>query len=120
MYILRMYVLDGCPSCQKAANFVQSKQVPCEFILANNDPIITAGKKSLNNGEDKYPVFVCNMTKDIIVGFKEEDYDRVCKAAGVLFGNSTWNVSGGGQPNNAQAPSPTTEVAAGTNTMSGM
>jgi glutaredoxin len=115
MYILRMYVLEGCPSCQQAVNFMQSKQLPCEIILANNDPIIKAGNEQLNNGVDNYPVFMCNMTKDIVVGFKLEEYERITQAVSVLFRNGTWNVNNSGQPTLVQNTPPSAEAATGTN-----
>jgi glutaredoxin len=98
MFVLRLYGLEGCPSCGQAASFIQSKNLPCEMILANNDPIISAGNKALNNGEDKFPILICNLTKDVIVGFKQEEYDRIWKVIDTLFRTGSLDGAGGRQP----------------------
>jgi glutaredoxin len=114
MFILRLYVLEGCPSCQQAIQFIQSKRLPFEVFIANNDPIIKAGNMSLNNGEDKYPVLLYNTTKEMVVGYDGGKYERICEAAAVLFNGGAWNVSSGGQQSNGEAPTPPAEAAAGT------
>lgn len=113
MFILRLYVLEGCPSCQQAMQFIQSHRLPFEAIIATNDPIIMAGNKTLNNGEDKYPILLYNTTKEMVVGFSEEKYARICAAASTLFGSGQWNITTGGQQSDGENPPPSAEAAAG-------
>ena len=108
----RLYGLIGCLHCKNAEEYLRSHRLPAELIIANGDPIITAGAKAVT-GSDNYPVLVCAFggTQEVITGFKQEEYERVDKAFTAFASASTSSLFGGGlQPsgqNSPEAPAPT-------------
>ena len=109
----RLYALMGCPHCVEAENFLRNRVAPALTVIANDDPIANAGVKQLT-GQEQYPVLCCTFNKEIVVGFKPEDYDRVVKLYHTLAGAGAFggaipdsNPSGQQQPisqNPTEAP----------------
>ena len=74
----KLYGLSQCPHCQSALQFVQQRKLPCEVLIADNDPIVSAGVEKVT-GKNEFPVLLSRITSEIITGFKAEDYERLAK-----------------------------------------
>lgn len=100
----RLYGLPGCPHCASAENFLRSKRVPAELIIALGDPIVAEGVKQLT-GAENYPILVSRATNEIITGWKPEEYERVERAYTALSGAGAPNLFGGElQPGSEVSP----------------
>ena len=73
-----LYGLFGCPSCAEAEKYLRKIGVPAALMISNEDPIIDAGVVKLT-GESRYPVLLYRPTKEVIAGFKPEEYERVAR-----------------------------------------
>jgi glutaredoxin len=98
----RLYGSEGCPHCERAALFLQQSQVPVQFVLVSNDPIVSEGLKKIQGRESvSVPTLVC-FTPDaagkgeVVVGFREEDYKRVIENFRARASASSFTVSGAG------------------------
>lgn len=74
-------------------------------VVANDDPIINEGIKKLT-GSEEYPVLLAKFNKEIVKGFKQEDYERVAQAFYALNGPSAPSLFGSEQQSQSQASSP--------------
>lgn len=92
----RLYGLLGCVHCENAERFLRERLVPAEFILATGDPIINEGVKKLTN-KDEFPILLYRPTKEIVVGFKKEEYERLVTTFGTLVSASAPSAFGGRQ-----------------------
>lgn len=127
----RLYGLLGCPHCGLAEQFLRSQNLPTMIIAANDDPIAEAGVKwamKQKNPELKddapavFPILVCTFGKQIVEGFKEDEYRRLADAWHILSG-TTASINGpsaldsvnSGQQPNGQATTPPPETATGAN-----
>lgn len=91
-----LYGLIGCSHCANAEAFLRSRNLPFIAMIANEDPIVNAGVKELT-GNDTYPVLVVKFNKEIIAGFKQEDYERVASAFYAVNSPSTNSLFAGEQ-----------------------
>jgi hypothetical protein len=74
--VFRLYGLLGCPHCIEAEAYLRSKQVPVMTIIANDDPIASAGVNAIL-GSLEFPVMCYTPAKEIIKGFNEGEYARL-------------------------------------------
>jgi glutaredoxin len=100
--------LIGCKYCAEAEKFLRDNNMPAELLIAGTDPIMNAGIKAITGG-GQFPVLVVNITKpmDIIVGFRQEEYERLRDAFVAESGASPYRVVGGiqqPQPEAAKGP----------------
>lgn len=94
-----LYGLQGCPHCAQAETFLRARSIPTILVLANDDPVAIAGVKALTpEPGDKFPVLVSRITKEVKVGFVEEEYERLARTYFAIAGASASSVFGGGQP----------------------
>jgi hypothetical protein len=71
----RIYIRVGCQFCEQAVQWFQARQnIPTEYIVAGNDPIINAGIKA--KGDNEVPLVVSFTTQKIIKGFRPEEYQK--------------------------------------------
>ena len=91
---LRLYKLVGCPKCDEAEVFLAQKGVPgekniCGELGGEVDPIVDAGIRA-RTGLDvgTYPILVCYLTEEVIVGFLPREYERICNAVLARYGAS--------------------------------
>jgi glutaredoxin len=110
----RLYGLLGCPHCSTAETFMRDHRLPCEIIIANNDPLISAGNKALT-GEDQYPVLLSRITNEVVKGFKVEDYERLDKAFAAQLSAGNPGIFNSGFQSDGQAPPAPTKAAPGAN-----
>ena len=90
--LFTLYGIFGCPHCGNAEQFFKSRNIPILLMIANDDPIIAAGVKQLT-GKDDYPVLVSRLpNKEVITGFKEEEYERVAKSFYSLNGAGSSSI----------------------------
>lgn len=69
MASVRMYVQKGCPHCEGAKVFLQSKGISVEAIEIGFDPIINGGIKLLTNGQNfQIPLTISYLTGEVIPG----------------------------------------------------
>jgi glutaredoxin len=99
-----LYGLMGCPHCSDAETYLKKAGVPYLINVANEDPIADEGIKKLT-GKDaaEYPVLLYKLTKQIVVGYKPEEYEHLVRAFFTFVGSSTPNTFGGQQPDIPQA-----------------
>lgn len=75
---VRMYVQKGCPNCEGAKAFLQSKGVSVEAIEIGFDPILQAGIRSLTNGGNfQVPLTISYLTQEVVVGNDTVQLQRV-------------------------------------------
>jgi glutaredoxin len=91
-----LYGKFGCDHCSQAEKYLRAHNIPTFIFVANEDPIISEGIKSVT-GEAEFPVLLYRPTKEIIVGFKEKEYERVIADFVARVGASTPDVSGSEQ-----------------------
>jgi len=108
----RLYGLSGCGHCQQAEAFMRKNQLPCELIVANNDPVVAAGVKAITSS-DNYPVLISRPTSEVIIGFKPEDYERILKVFTDLASAGTFGAFSGGQQVSYQTSGQAAEVSTG-------
>lgn len=94
-------------------------------IVANDDPIVEAGvqwamrQKNANldaNTPASYPMLVCTFGRQIIEGWKEDEYRKLADAYRVLFNSASASDSvGSGQQPKPEASAEAAEVSTGTN-----
>lgn len=99
-----LYGLVGCPHCASAESFLRSRNIPFIAMIANDDPIVAAGVKQLT-GSDSYPVLVAKFNKEIVSGFKQEDYERVASSFYSLNSPSAPSIFASEQQSQSQASS---------------
>ena len=122
-----LYGLLGCPHCSEAEKFLRSRGIATILVIANDDPIakegvLAAGReaakakaKAAGASEtetaaaiaavvDEYPVLVSRLTKEIIRGYKQEDYERLANIVFALNGSGAPSVFSGQQQPVTQAP----------------
>lgn len=86
-----LYGLIGCPHCAVAEQFLKARNIPFIAMFANDDPIIDAGIKAVTGKpESQFPVVLFRQSKEIVVGFKQEDYERLA--------NSFYSLNSTGSP----------------------
>lgn len=76
---LRLYGNQGCPHCMAALAFLEASKVPVQSISVEGDPIITAGLDKIYGSSAGVPVLVSFDTKNVITGFKVDEYERMVK-----------------------------------------
>lgn len=104
-----LYGLVGCPHCAEAEAYLKKVGVPFSIFIANLDPIAEEGIKKLTGKEEAtYPVLLYKVTKEIVVEYKPEEYERLSKSFYALAGASTPSVFSGEQPNISQSAQQTT------------
>lgn len=108
----RLYGLLGCPHCAQAEQFLRSRQCPVITIIANDDPIASAGILSLT-GQTNYPVMCYTPLKEIVKGFEEGVYDRLVKAYHAAAGAGAFDVSPGEQQSQLKAEALSAEATTG-------
>ena len=81
---IRMYVQKGCPHCDAAKAFFQSRQVPVEAIEIGFDRILQEGMRALSNDGKglPVPVKISFATEEIVLGNDPAVLDRIATAAG--------------------------------------
>jgi len=110
-----LYGLVGCPHCESAEKFLRARNIPTILVMANDDPVAhegnlevarqkikanskTEGKteeeilQAISVAQAEYPLLVSRVTKEIISGFKEEDYARVASTYFALVSASAPSV----------------------------
>jgi glutaredoxin len=91
----KLYGLSQCPHCQKALEFIQQHKWPCEVLVADNDPVISAGVEKIT-GSNNFPVLLSRLTQEFITGFKSEEYERLARVFDTLVRTGAYDGSGGG------------------------
>jgi glutaredoxin len=100
----RLFGLIGCPHCVDAEKYLREKFIPADLIVSNDDPVIAEGVKLIGKtSEPQFPVLLYRPTKELIVGFKPEEYERVISHYSSLVRTSAPNTFGGGQQPSQQA-----------------
>lgn len=93
-----LYGLVGCPHCVEAEEYLQKAGIPFTTLVSNNDPIADAGIKTVTGKEiPQYPVLLYKITKELIVGYKPEEYERLVKSFYSLIRTNTGSVFDSGQ-----------------------
>jgi glutaredoxin len=88
-----LYGLVGCPTCAQAEEYLRKVGVPFAVFVVNGDPIADEGIKKITGKEvAEYPVLLYKATKELVVGYKPEDYERLAKSFYTLVGTSTPSV----------------------------
>ena len=98
-----LYGLMGCPNCASAENYIRKIGVPASLNICNGDPICAAGIEKIT-GKNEYPVLVYRPSKEIIVGFQPEAYERLARNFYSLHSSSVPSVFGGEEFTVTQAP----------------
>lgn len=91
-----LYGLVGCQHCSEAEMFLRTKRLPFILVLANSDPVADLGVRQLT-GKDEYPVLIYKPTKEYVVGFKQDQYERLANAFDTLIGANAVSVFGSQQ-----------------------
>lgn len=86
--------MEGCQHCEKAIAYLLTRQVPFQRVDITGDPIASKGIKAALDTE-VIPVFVAFQSKEVIKGFKADEYSRLI-AAYRSAGES--NVAVGAEP----------------------
>jgi hypothetical protein len=112
-----LYGLQGCVHCQKAEAFLRARSLPTILVTANDDPVAKLGNiavlqesvkllaKAANKSEEdtakdvaavieEYPLLVSRVSREVIKGFKEEDYERIAKVYFTIASASPSGVFG--------------------------
>lgn len=93
-----LYGLIGCSHCAEAENYLKRAGVPFSVFVANEDPIADEGIKKLSGREQStYPVLLYKLTKEIVVEYKPEEYERLVKDFYSRLSASTPSVFGSEQ-----------------------
>lgn len=99
-----LYGLQGCSHCRSAEQFLKMRGIPFIAMLANDDPIISAGVKQMTGGEE-YPVLVSRMDpKEVISRFRPDEYERITKLFYSVNSSSAPSVFDSEQQSVPQAP----------------
>jgi hypothetical protein len=108
-----LYGLKGCVHCHKAEAFMRARSLPTILVMANDDPVAKEGaiavsrelmrveSKAAGKSEEEtatavaavveeYPILVSRVTREVIKGFKEADYERL---ANVVFSLNSASAS---------------------------
>lgn len=102
-----LYGLMNCPHCLQAEVYLKKAGVPFTVFVANDDPIADEGIKKITGKEtSEYPVLLYKVTKDVVVGYKPEEYERLSKSFYSLVSASSPSVFGGQQPDIPQGAQP--------------
>lgn len=103
-----LYGLLGCPHCGEAENYLKRAGVPFFSFVANEDPIADEGLKAITK-QDKadYPVLLYKLTKQIVVGYRPEQYEQLVRDFYTRVGAGTSDTFSGQHP-----PSSETKVEA--------
>ena len=122
-----LYGLIGCPHCQEADTFLRGRGLPTIIVMANDDPVVKEGVLAISRQlvrdeakvagkseeeiaaavaavTDEYPVLVSRVTKEVIKGFKKDQYERIVQTIFALNSASTASVFGSQQQPVAEAP----------------
>lgn len=91
-----LYGLLGCPHCAEAETYLRKVGVPTTLVIANEDPIADAGVKQLT-GSSQYPILIYRPTKEYVVGFLPEKYERLARAFYSVSSAGVPGVFGGEQ-----------------------
>jgi glutaredoxin len=120
-----LYGLNGCPHCEQAYKFLQSRNLPTQVVEGSADPIAEEGvrwavtekykanppseeklaqwrKQGWKDGDPyltEFPTLVYKPNKSVVLGFQQSEYERLAMAYYALNGASAPNVFIGGQPN---------------------
>jgi len=98
-----LYGLIGCPHCQSAETFLRVRNIPALLIIANDDPIVQAGIKEITK-QDQYPVLIHKPSREVLVGYKPEDYERLAKNYFNSISSNVGSLFGSNQQPVPQAP----------------
>jgi glutaredoxin len=81
---IRMYVQKGCPHCDAAKQFFESRKAFVEVIEIGFDRIIQEGMRVLSSDGKGLPVplIISFATQEIIIGTDNAQLDRIATAAG--------------------------------------
>jgi glutaredoxin len=91
---VRMYVQRGCPHCEAAKQFVQSKGVGVEAIEIGFDPILQAGIRLYTGGGNfSVPLTISYLTGEIVLGNDPIALQRVVDSLGVVAVTSNASAS---------------------------
>lgn len=71
-----LYGLIGCPHCEEAEKYLKVRGIPVHLVIANDDPVADQGIEKIF-GIKEYPVLVDKRLKQLIKGFKKEEYERI-------------------------------------------
>lgn len=75
---VRMYVTKGCPHCDGAKQFLESKKVSVEFVEIGFDPILQAGIRAISNGQGlTVPIIISFLTQEVLVGNDQVQLQRL-------------------------------------------
>jgi len=99
--LFTLYGLIGCPHCSEAERYLSARRIPFLLHISNDDPIANGGVKAVTSKEE-YPVLVSKLdTKNIevIVGFKENEYERIVSLFYKSVSASILSIFAGEQPN---------------------
>src|SRR6266481_1406411 len=104
----RLYGLIGCPHCVEAEQFFRTEGLPVLVVIGNDDPIAEAGVKAVTGKpEAAFPMLVCTFGKQIVEGFKEDEYRKLFDAYRILFNSPRPPVeASGGQQSVASVETP--------------
>ena len=121
----RLYGLIGCPHCVQAEQFFRTENIPVMVIVGNDDPIAEAGVRWAmqvknpsipSDAPAVFPMLVCTFGKQIIEGWKEDEYRKLADAYRVLFNSaSASDAASSGQQLVPETPTASPEVSAGAN-----
>lgn len=75
----RLYYMEGCKHCDKAIELLTLEQIPFQRVDITNDPIASKGIKAALDTE-VIPVFIAFHTKELVKGFKADEYHRLITA----------------------------------------
>ena len=110
---LRLYGIPQCPHCETAVQYLIRAGLPpntIHIVPLAGDPIIEAGIKAITGRQDvPVPVLVSFISNpgEVIVGWREVDYERIVKLIRTSVGASTSNIpapQGGDSASSAGAP----------------
>ncbi|SRR6266404_596879 len=111
----RLYGLIGCPHCVQAEQLFRTEGLPVLVVIGNDDPIAEAGVKAVTGkSEANFPMLVCTFGKQIVEGFKEDEYRKLFDAYRILFNSPRPSVeASGGQQSDASVETPIAPIVAG-------
>jgi glutaredoxin len=91
-----LYGLIGCVHCVKAEGYLRKVGVPFTIYLGNDDPIIDEGIKAMiKKGASEYPLLLYKPTKELVIGFQSEKYERLVRTFYSVSQSSVPSAFGG-------------------------
>jgi glutaredoxin len=81
---IRMYTQKGCPHCDAAKLFFESRKVPVEVIEIGFDRVLQEGMRALSNDGKglPVPVTISFATEEIVIGNDPSVLDRIATSSG--------------------------------------